>query len=134
MSLSGVASDFFSNSPGVGRGSSLRSKPLRFRSLLVVKSTLPSSNESLVPLFPVNGVGISLCGGSIGKAGIQAGVAPVLVGSSHCGFQSNSSKTRTLSNGLLCIRTPSSTGKDSVCLTSMFQSSTVDQEVVAALL
>ena len=49
VSLSGVEADFFSSDlSGIGRGSRLRSKPLRFKSLLVFKSTLPLSHESLV--------------------------------------------------------------------------------------
>ena len=135
VSLSGVESDFFSSDlSGVGRGARLRSNPLRFKSSLIVKSTLPPSHESLVMLCSVNGVGTSLCGGAIGKVGIQAYVAPIFVVSSHCGFQIHLSKTRTLLNGSLYIRTPSSTGKDYVHLSSILQSSSVGQEVVSALL
>ena len=133
VALSGVEADFFS-SDGIGRGSRLRSKPLRFKSPLVVKSAIPPAHDSLVTLCPVNGVGTSLCGGAIGKAGIQACVAPILAGSSHCGFQSHSFKARTLLNGSLCIRTPSSTGKDSMYMSSILQSSSVVPEVVSALL
>ena len=124
VSLSGVESGFFSSYlSGVGRGSRLRSKPLRFKSPLIVKSTLPPSHKSLVTLCPVNSVGTSLCGGAFGKAGIQICVAPILTGSSHCGFQSHSSKARTLLNWSLCIQTPSSTEKDSVYLSPILQSS-----------
>ena len=125
---------FSSDLSGVVRGSILRSKLLQFKSPLIVKSTLPPAHESLVTLCAVDGVGTSLCGGAIGKVGIQACVAPILVGSSHCGFQSHSSKARTLLNGSLYIRYPSSTVKDSVYLSPILQSSPVDQEVMSALL
>ena len=130
VSLSGIDAELFSSDlSGIGRGSRLWSKPLRFKSPFVVKSTIPPSHKSLVDLCPVNGAGTSICGDVIGKAGIQADVAPILAGSSHSGFQSHSSKARTLLNGSLCIRTPSSTGKDSVYLSLILQSSSVNHEL-----